>query len=133
VSEISPGGLSGALARLGASALALVRTRLELAALEFSEGAERRKSWALLVGVAAVAFGFALLAASAFVVVLFWDTHRLPALAGLAIVYLLIGFVALWRIDVRQRTDPRPFTATLAELERDRQWLAGQVGDRAEK
>jgi len=133
VSDGSTGGLRGALARLGASALALVRTRLELAALEFSEEHERKKSWALLVGVAAVAFGFAMLAASAFVVVLFWDTHRLPALAGLVIVYLLTGLVALWRLDVRQRTDPPPFAATLAELERDRQWLAGQIGDRVEK
>ncbi len=133
MSDGSPGGLSGALVRLGASTLGFLRTRLELAALEFSEERERKKSLAFLIGVAAVGFHFALLAASAFVVVLFWDTHRLAALASLAIVYLLIGLAALWRISIRRRTDPSPFAATLAEIERDRQWLAGQTGDGNEK
>jgi hypothetical protein len=27
-------------------------------------------------------------------------------------VYLLIGLAALWRLDIRRRTDPSPFAAT---------------------
>ncbi len=133
MSDGPPGGLRSALAELGASALALLRTRLALASLEFDEERERRTNDLILVGVAAVAFAFALLAASALVVVLFWETHPLGALAGVALAYLLIGLVALWRIEVRRRTHPPPFATTLAELGRDRQWLAAQMGDGTKK
>jgi uncharacterized membrane protein YqjE len=52
------------------------------------------------------------------------------ALLGIATAHLAAGIVALWRLDVRQRTDPPPFAATLAELERDREWLGEQFRDR---
>ncbi len=133
MSSAPSGGLSGAIARLGESALGLVRTRIELAALEFSEEQERRKEQLLLLGVAAIAFAFALFAASAFVVAYYWESYRLAALAGVTILYLLIGVAALWRMEVQGRTTRRPFAATLAELERDRQWLSEQFGDGADK
>ena len=59
-----------------------------------------------------------------FVVVYFWDTHRLTAFGIITIAYLLAGVLALWRFNVRQATDPAPFAATLAELERDVQWIS---------
>jgi len=118
---------------MGESSLELVRTRIELAALEFSEEHERRKDQLLSIGVAAIAFAFALFAASAFVVAYYWDTYRLAALAGVTILYLLIGLAALWRMEVQRRTAAKPFAATLAELERDRQWLSEQFGDKAER
>jgi len=68
------------------------------------------------------------LAASLLVVVLFWDTHRIAALCGVTIVYALLGIVALWRIAVQRKTEAPAFAATLAELERDREWLASRFG-----
>ena len=121
-----PDGLSGAIGRLGASSLELLRTRVELAALEFAEEHERRLRQLLLIGIAVVAFFFALFAISAFVVAYFWDSHPLRALAGVIVVYVAIGVGALWRLAYQSRTAPRPFATTIAELERDRQFLAGQ-------
>jgi uncharacterized membrane protein YqjE len=125
----SGGGLRGALARLGAGAVGLVRTRLELAALEFDEERRRALESVVLVLVAVLFFAFAVLAASALVVVWFWETQRIAALWGVTIAYVVIGVAALWRLSARRRTDARPFAATLAELERDRAWLAEQLGD----
>ncbi len=126
----APSGLSGALSRLAASAVDLVRTRAELAALEFDEARDLAKDrFALLVaGLVCLAIGT--LGATAFVVVLFWDTYRLTALGLVTLAYLLVGAGALWRMSVRRRIDPKPFAATLAELERDREWLGGQFRDR---
>ena len=121
------GGLRGALARLAASALSLVETRAELAALEFDEARERAKDRLVLVVAAAVCFANGLLGATAFVVVYFWDSYRLAALGAVTLAWLLGGLLAIWRFSVRQQTDPRPFAATLAELERDREWLSKQV------
>jgi uncharacterized membrane protein YqjE len=118
------GGLRDALARLAAGVLSLVQTRAELAALEFDEARERAKDRLVLIVVAAVCFAIGLLAATAFVVVYFWDSYRLAALGVVTLLWLLGGLLALWRVSVRQRTDPSPFSATLAEFQRDREWIS---------
>jgi uncharacterized membrane protein YqjE len=121
-------GLRGALARLGAALTGLVRTRLELATIEFEEERSRATEALVLVLIAVLCFAFALVAASALVVVWFWDTYRIAALLGLVLVYLAIGLLVLWRLAARRRRAERPFAGTLAELERDRAWLAEQFG-----
>lgn len=121
------GGLRGALAQLGGSVVGLLRTRLELAALEFDEERDRAIDALILVHVATLAFAFALLAASALVVVLFWDTYRIAALLGMTLAYLAIGVVAALRFKHRRPEGDRPFAGTLAEFERDRLWLAGEA------
>jgi uncharacterized membrane protein YqjE len=105
------------------------RTRLELAALEFEEARARATDNLVLVLVAAAAFGFALLAASMLVVVLFWDSYRIAALVAMTLVYLVIGLFALWRVSEHKRTEPPAFAATLAELERDRAYLASRFSE----
>jgi len=50
------------------------------------------------------------------------------AIGIVTIAYMLGGVLALWRFGVRQRTDPKPFAATIAELERDVQWMARKTG-----
>jgi uncharacterized membrane protein YqjE len=124
----APSGLSGALSRLAASAAGLLRTRAELAAIEFDEARELAKDRLVLLGVGLICLVAGTLGASAFVVVYFWDTYRLTALGVVTAAYLLGGALALWRFSVRRRTDPKPFAATVAELERDRAWLAGERG-----
>jgi uncharacterized membrane protein YqjE len=122
------GGLRGALGQLGSSLVGLLRTRLELAALELNEERDRAIEALILVNVAALAFAFAVLAASTLVIVLFWDTHRIAALLAMTIAYLLVGIVAAWRFSRRRPADAPPFRGTLAELERDRAWLADEFG-----
>jgi uncharacterized membrane protein YqjE len=45
-------------------------------------------------------------------------------LAGLAALHLLVAGVAWLRLRALRAARPPPFAQTLAELERDRQWLA---------
>ena len=124
------GGLRRALARAGSSLLGLVRTRLELASVEFLEQRERAISRLVLTAVAVVFFSFAVLMASALVVLLFWDTHRTAALAAVTVLHTAIGAGAWWRLKADGRSAPAPFAATLAELERDGQWLSEARRDR---
>jgi len=131
VAEGAPlGGLRRSVGRVAHAAIALLRTRVELAALEFAEQKERAKQRVLLLGVAAAGFAMAWIASCALVVAYFWDSHRLMALLVIAAAHFAVGIAALWRLDVRQRTDSPPFSATLAELERDREWLGEQFRDR---
>ena len=118
--------LRGAVGRLAGALLEFGRTRVELAAVEFEEARARAAENLVLILVAAAAFAFALLAVSMLVVVLFWDTYRIAALVGMTLVYLLIGVFALWRLSEHKKADPPAFAATLAELERDRAFLASR-------
>ena len=120
--------MQDALSRLAAAALALVRTRAEIAALDFDEAGARAKSRVALLVIALLCFAVGILAATAFLIVIFWDSNRLAAIGVVTVAYLAGGALALWRFNVRQRTDPKPFAATIAELERDVQWVARHAG-----
>ncbi len=123
----SSGGLRRLLAQAGVAAVDLLRTRFELASIEFAEERERAKASLVLVVIAALFCAIALLALSALVVLCFWDTHRLAAMAAVTATHLVIGVGAIWRLKVSQRSSSAPFAQTLAELERDREWLAAMV------
>jgi uncharacterized membrane protein YqjE len=125
-----PEGLRHALTRLGESLVAALRTRAELASVELAAERERLVLRVALLAGGVVVLAFAALFAGAFVIVLFWDTHRLAAIAGVAIVHAVAGALLVTRARAIGRQAPTPFAATLAELEKDRARLAGVVGDR---
>ena len=133
VSGIPPGrpsrGLRGAVGALGGALLGLLHTRLSLAAVELDEARENAVERLIIVLVAVLCFAFALLGASALVVVAFWDTNRIAALSIVILVYVAIGLFALWRLAARGRTDRPPFAETIAQFERDRAWLVGRAGE----
>jgi uncharacterized membrane protein YqjE len=120
-----PGPLDS-LRALGATFLALIGTRAELVVVELREEGERRKEMLVLAGVAAVFLGLGLLLLAFFVVVLFWDTHRIAATAAVTLVYLGIGAGALARLREKSRASPPPFEATLAEFAKDLEMLKGR-------
>jgi uncharacterized membrane protein YqjE len=107
--------------------IALLRTRVELAVLEFPEERDRARDRLLMVLIAGVAATFMLLALTGLVVAYFWDTHRLAAIAAVAAFYAVVAGLALWRLKTRWPPQ-QPFAATLAELEHDREWLAAKLG-----
>jgi uncharacterized membrane protein YqjE len=124
--QSSARGLGGATARLGASLLGLVRSRLELASVELAEERDRVQYQVGSLVAAIAMFLFALAFVAMWVVVYFWDTNRLTAIAGVAIVFGAAGAALLmWRSQAA-RSAPTPFAATIAEFERDRAALAGR-------
>ena len=112
-------GLIGSLRNLGATTLALIRTRVELVATEFAEEKERRKEMLILAVVGALFLALGLLLVAFFVVVLFWDNYRLLATGVVTLAYLGIGAWALVKLRRKIRESPPPFAATLAEFEND--------------
>ena len=110
---------------LAGSFIALVRTRVELAVLELREEGERRKDMVLLAAVAGAFLAMAAMVFAFFVVVVFWDTHRVAAAGAMTALYSAIGLGALWRLSRLRAEAPPPFEATLAELARDVEALRG--------
>ena len=119
------GNLLASLRRAGGTLLALVETRLELFVVEFEE--ERaRLGGLLLIGALAflfLALGIALV--TLFLIVLFWESHRLEAIGGLAVLSLLAGGLLFRTMRAQAREKPRLFAASIAELHRDRKELHG--------
>ena len=122
-----PGPGSGSpLRALGADVVALARVRLELLAVELQEESRRQKRMLRLAVLAALLLAAGLLAVAVLVAVVFWDTHRVAALAAVCAAYLGAGGWALARLLDVMRNAPPPFSATLAEFERDLEMLKGE-------
>jgi uncharacterized membrane protein YqjE len=116
-------GLGNALSQLGASALAMLRTRLELATVEFTEERERAKEMLLLVLSTVLVALFALLFASVFIIAYFWDSYRLTAVGAVTGFYLALAVIFLIRLRQRMQQRHSPFAATLSQLEEDAEAL----------
>ena len=73
---------------VAATLVALLRTHLELATVEFEEERQRIQTMLVLVIVATAFACFTLVALSVLVVVWLWDQYPLAAIFGVALVYL---------------------------------------------
>lgn len=118
-------GLRTSVTGVASSLLGLLRTRLELLALEASEEKSR------LIKTLGMAFGallfvtLAVLVFTIMVAVAFWPTdNRYMALGLLAAVYALVGLALLWAVRRQLLFGPIPFSATIEELGRDADLLA---------
>src|SRR5438034_476609 len=116
--ESSP-GLFSSVKRLLNTALGGVENRIELFLVELRE--ERFRVFdVLLLGCAAAVLGFmALLTVTITLVVIFWDSARVPVLVVLSACYSLATIGVFWRLKVQLR-NWSSFSATLYELKKVR-------------
>ena len=125
------GGLKATLARLAESVVGLLRTRAELAGIELVLERERLVLRLALLVAGIVVLALAALFVGVFVVALFWDSHPLGAIVFVALLYALGGALLIARSRAIGREAPTPFSATLAELEKDRVRLQRAAQDAA--
>jgi uncharacterized membrane protein YqjE len=122
-SGASPTGLFSSLRGLLATLIGTARTRLELLQVELEEEKLRLAG----IGVMAVAALFflvlAILVLTFFVILLFWDTHRVMATGLVALTYLIAGLGCAAAARQRANTKSRLFAASLAQLDADRERL----------
>lgn len=127
--EPAPGratGLLAALQRLLATFANILHTRIEILSTELEEEGERIRQLFMYGLVSLFFLGLGLLLATVFVVVAFWETHRLYVLAGFTVFYLGIGVIAALVARHKIKTRPRLFSATLSELGKDRERLTSR-------
>ncbi|MCX8086062.1 MAG: phage holin family protein [Rhodocyclaceae bacterium] len=112
-------GLLASLRGFAATAVALVRTRLELLKVEAQEEIGRLLRL-LFWGIAAVLLGGAgLVFLAVFFTVLLWESHRLLALGIFAALFLAAAGAAIAIALHLARQGSQLFAASLAELKRD--------------
>ena len=113
------GGLLHSIRNLASTLLGAAHTRLEIFSTEIEEERLRLEQLLLVTLAAAICLGMGLLLCVAFVIIYFWDTHRLLAVGVLAAAFLAIAVVlgAVLRAKVKAR--PKPFAVTRGELSKD--------------
>lgn len=107
------------LARLAATVLETLHTRLELISVEVEEEMARYSSYLLWIVVALFCAGIAILLSILLVVVLFWDSHREAVLLSLIGVFAGIALFLGWWLRESMRNKPRLLAYSLEELKRD--------------
>lgn len=119
-------GLKAAAKRLFTTLLGVVTTRLELLSNEWQEERLRVKEMLLFTLFAAFCLGMGIVLLTMFIVVLFWDEHRLAVLAVLSLVFFVLGiwFAVLSRSRIRQGS--KLFSVSLAELNKDSELLGAR-------
>ena len=100
--------------------LQTAQTRLELLAVELQEEKLRLTGLALNTVLAGLLLGFGLVFLMVFLTVLFWEEHRLLALGVSTAVCLGGGLLAASNAARAFRSGTKLFSASLAELTRDR-------------
>jgi uncharacterized membrane protein YqjE len=113
-------GVLDSLRRLAGTLIGAVQTRLELVATDIEEERAWIARMAILAALAGFCLALAINLAVLFLVVLFWDANRLLAIGVLAGVFaaFAVGLGIATRTAATRR--PRLFSATLAELRKDR-------------
>ncbi len=117
------GGLFDSLRALIATLVAMAQTRVELFGTEVEE--ELHRVVALVVGsMIVLALASLALLFSAFVLIAaFWDTHRVAAVASVAVGFIALAGLSYFIVRERTRRRSRFLSATLGELEHDLQQL----------
>ena len=112
--------LSESLHGIVDAGLQTVQTRLELLAVELQEEKLRLTGLALNTVLAGLLLGFGLVFLMVFLTVLFWEEYRLLALGVSTAVCLGGGLLAASNAARAFRSGTKLFSASLAELARDR-------------
>lgn len=116
-------GLLDSVKRLASTLIAIISTRLELLANELQEERLYLTQMFFLSLIALFCFGMALLLLTIFITVLFWDDHRIAVLGGLCALFFVSGILIALLLRSKAQSRPRLFSASLAELAKDREQL----------
>lgn len=116
-------GLMGSVRQLLSTLTSIVSTRLELLANELQVERLRLTQMFLFALFALFCFGMGLLLLTVFIVVLFWDDHRIAVLGVLCTLFFALGVAMTLLVRSKMQVKSRLFSASLAELAKDRQRL----------
>lgn len=116
-------GLVAAIKKTSALLLAMARTRLELLSTDLEEGRTRLISLLIMTFVSLFCLCFGVVLLAIFVVIAFWESHRLLVLGGLTATFLTVGIVLCILAIRAAKMMPSLFEASLVELAKDQEVL----------
>lgn len=109
--------------RLLSTLASIASARLELLANELQEERLRLMQMLLFALFALFCFGMGVLLLTVFIVVLFWDDHRLAVTGMLGALFFTLGTLLAVLLRRKAQGKSKLFSASLAELTKDREQL----------
>ena len=119
-------GLLASLRNLAATAVQILQTRLELFATEVEEERLRLAQLVFWAVIAIFLLVLGVLMLTLFVVMLFWDSHRVLVTGLLAAFYLMLAAGIGLAVRSKARAKSKLFSASLAELAKDHEQLTSR-------
>jgi uncharacterized membrane protein YqjE len=104
---------------MAATLVAMAHTRLDLLSTDLEEDRDHLLALTITSLGAVFCLGVGVVLSALFIVVVFWETHRLLLLGLLAGLFLAGGAAAASRARRLARTKPRLFASSLSELLKD--------------
>ncbi len=117
-------GLLASLKALLGTLLGMAQTRLELIATELEEERLHLGKLLLYGFLGLLFFGLGVIFLSLLIIAAFWDTHRLAAIIAVVVIYTSIALICALGVQRQMKRRPKLFSATLAEIGKDRQALS---------
>jgi uncharacterized membrane protein YqjE len=124
--ESRTSGLRDTFGRLGDSILGLLQNRLQLLSVELQEEKCRWIRMGIWLGAVAALAIVALAMCVLTLAVIAWQVGELKGLIGLSITLLVAAWIGIWQFHRRFKQGPTPFSATMDEFRKDREWLRGR-------
>ncbi len=118
--------IGAAVGRIATTLVAMVQTRLELASVEMEEQSQRWLGYLLMSMLALFLAAIAIVMCALFVIILFWDTHRIGAVLGLAAVFALSALAVGLKVRSGMKAQPALLSATIGELRKDLEFLSAE-------
>ena len=115
--------LMESIKRLLSTLTSIVSTRLELLANELQEERLHLTQMLVFALLTLLCFGIGVLLLAAFIVVLFWDEHRLAVLGMLSIIFFALSMLTAMLLRSKMEAKSKLFSVSLAELAKDREQL----------
>jgi uncharacterized membrane protein YqjE len=119
------------MGRIGGNLIAMVQTRLALAAVEIEEESQRMLGYFVLALLSLILFGIAMVLVALTIIMVFWDNYRLEAAIGLAALFGAAGTWVALKLRAGIANKPRLLATTAAELNKDLNFVrnAGHVNE----
>lgn len=115
--------LAESASRLAATLLAIVQTRLDLAATEVEEESLRYFNYLVLTLASLFCIGVAVVLGTMLLVVLYWETNRTGVLLALTLLFAAVGAALGLRVRSLYQQKPKLMRHTMSELARDTDML----------
>ena len=122
----SRAGLFASLKGLFGTSLGLLHNRLQLLGVELAEERLRLLSLLTYGAIAFICLSAGLVFLAIFITVLLWESNRLLALGVFSALFLGAGLASVLVAMSHARAGSTLFTASLAELSKDREALASR-------
>ena len=123
-------GLLGSIKRLLSTLISVASTRLELLANELHEERLHLGQMLLCFLLVLFCFAMALMLLTVFIVVLFWDSHRLAVLGSVCVLFIVAGVFLVLKLRRLSQIKSKLFSVSLAEFAKDREQLCdGHVAE----